>query len=382
MKKIIMLLILAFGIVTVNYFVPIFKKFPNLTGEHRVGLITVEWQNSSRDGLFNFLQDRRLVAHIWHPTIKTKKNEHSLYLGNKMPYLKEAFTQFYRVPLWLSRLLLHNIESRSYAHAVLATSKQKWPVILFTHGLLGSPSDMYSVILEDLASHGYVVIGLDLPYFNFLTLHEDGKVSSSAAFSAQFNAMSPYEQKEFMSKAIEVYKQDLRFAIDQLQRINKDPESVFYNRLNLDHLGIMGHSAGGTAAIEYCRVDKRCKAAVNLDGWYDHIISPKPLPVPLLMIFGEKSVEIAEPSAEYLKRKELTKEEYYEREYAIVNHKEQLCTGNNCKMIIIPGAEHAAFGDEVLLKWPFRSWHLGNAYTIINQTNKEVINFFNEHLKR
>jgi predicted dienelactone hydrolase len=383
MKKLFLLAIII-PLLAYWYFVPIFKPFTKLTGNYSVGLKTVEWIDINRIDSYAAQKgkQRSLVAHVWYPASVTGKQKEMLYLGKKLPFLQQAFSQFYKIPLPISQLLLKNIKSRSYFNVELSKEKKQWPVILFTHGLLGSPSDMYSVILEDLASHGYVVIGLDLPYFNFLTLHEDGKVSSSAALSTQFNRISQDEQKEFMSKAIEIYKQDLRFVIDQLQRINKDPESIFYNRLDLDHLGIMGHSAGGTAAIEFCRVDKRCKAAVNLDGWYDHIITSTPLAVPLLMMFGEKSIEIIEPSQEYLQRKELTKEQYFAREDAIVAHKEQLCKGDNCKMVIIPNAEHAAFGDEVLLKWPLRAWHLGDAYTIINKTNKEIVKFFNTHLKQ
>lgn len=381
MKKFFLFALILIPLLLYLHFIPVLKPFPQLSGIHQVGLTTTEWVDTDRTEKFvPFQSSRALVAHIWYPASGNTAQKVAPYLGNKMPHLKKVFSHVYSIPLWVSNVLLRTIKSRSFAGAPLDSTQSQWPVIVFTHGLLGSPSDMYSALLEDLASHGYIVIGLDLPYFNFLTLHEDGRVSSSAAMSDQFNKMSQDEQKQFMSTAIELYKQDIGFAIDQLHSINKDPQSMFYNRLDLKRIGVMGHSAGGTAAIEFCRIDKRCKAAVNLDGWYDHIISTDPLPVPLLMIFGQKSIEITEPTAEYLKRKDLTKEHYYLREKAIAEHKEQLCKKNNCKMIIIPNAEHAAFSDELLLKWPLRSWHLGDAHTIINKTNKQVINFFNAHL--
>lgn len=383
MKKFILLMLLTIPLLAYFYFVPIFKPFPVLSGSYKVGLRTTEWVDNNRRALYGDKElPRSIVAHLWYPISLDSNKKLAPYLGEKMPLLQQAFSQVYKLPLWLSKILLNDIQSRSYIKADLSATQQQWPVIVFTHGLLGSPSDMYSALLEDLASHGYIVIGLDLPYFNFLTLHEDGKITSSAQLSAQFNKMSQDEQKQFMSKAIEIYKQDLGFAIDKLYEINKDSQSLFYNHLDLEHIGVIGHSAGGTAAIEFCRTDKRCKAAVNLDGWYDHIISTDPLPVPLLMVFGQKSVEITEPTEEYLQRKGLTKKQYYERENAIVKHKKQLCENDNCKMIIIPNAEHAAFGDEILLKWPFRAWHLGDAYTIINETNKLVVNFFDMYLKK
>ena len=108
----------------------------------------------------------------------------------------------------------------------------------------------------------------------------------------------------------------------------------FTNHLDLDRVGVMGHSAGGTAAIEFCRIDKRCKAGVDLDGWYDQAIGHEPLQQPLLLMFGSKSLEVTELSTEYLKRKELTRERYYEREQNIADHKKELCKNKNCSMII------------------------------------------------
>lgn len=93
-------------------------------------------------------------------------------------------------------------------------------------------------------------------------------------------------------------------------------------------------------------------------------------------MFGEKSIEVTEPSAEYLKRKGLTREQYYEREHTIQKHKKELCSENSkCSMIIIPGAAHEDFGDGILLKWPWRSWKAADSYTTLDAINKQIQTF-------
>jgi predicted dienelactone hydrolase len=87
---------------------------------------------------------------------------------------------------------------------------------------------------------------------NFLTRYNDGTIASSARLQAQFQQMSVDKQKTFQSKAIDIYKADMQFALDQLMQLNEDQSAIFYHRLDLNAIGVMGHSAGGTAAIELC----------------------------------------------------------------------------------------------------------------------------------
>ena len=55
-----------------------------------------------------------------------------------------------------------------------------------------------------------------------------------------------------------------------IRKINEG-RSVLGGRLDSSCLGAFGHSPGGNAALDFCRTDDRCKAAVNLDGanWND-----------------------------------------------------------------------------------------------------------------
>ena len=53
---------------------------------------------------------------------------------------------------------------------------------------------------------------------------------------------------------------------DQLERLPAEATGLLGGRLDLDRLGAFGHSFGGNAALQWCRDDRRCRAAANLDG--------------------------------------------------------------------------------------------------------------------
>lgn len=365
------------------YISPILKPFPTLTGSYHIGIETAYFTDQTRPEIFseNSLAHRMLVAHILYPTDSAHGKKNS-YLGNKMPFFQRTVSDYLGIPLVLTDLLFRNVTTQSYLDAPLSLTQNKYPVVLFSHGLYGMPSDTYMVFLEELASHGYIVIGIDHPYFNILTLYPDDQMITSHMLAKQFETMKSHEQKKVQNGAISIYRADIQFMIDQIMLLNQNPQSIFYQRLDVDRIGVMGHSAGGTAAIELCRIDQRCKAAIDLDGWYDQAIGNEAITQPLLLVFGSKSVEVSEPTADYLKRKELTKKQYFDQQQKIEEHKKELCKHSNCSMVILPGVEHEDFGDFIFLKWPLRPWYDVNSYATIKRVNELISTFFDVHLKK
>ncbi len=364
------------------YSSPILKPLPEVTGPHHIGITSIVWTDKDRAEIYapNTDEKRSVVVRLWYPADVISSSKRYQYFGQKLPYLQKAFSVRYHLPQWVGALLFPSRVTHSYLDVPISSSASPYPVILFFHGLLGV-GDMSVSLIEHLVSHGYLVAEIDQPYFNFLTLYPDGKVITAQPLSDYFSKASTEEHKEFQTRAIDVYKKDMRFIFDQLALLNNDQSTLFYHKLCLDRVGVMGHSAGGTAALEFCRVDKRCKAAVNLDGWYDQAIGYELLTTPTLLLFGQTEELATEPTADYLKRKNLTREQYYERERTIENHKRVLCEkSEKCSMVSIPGASHEDFGDGALLKWPLRSFSAANGYRVLETVNRKVLTFFNTYL--
>ena len=78
---------------------------------------------------------------------------------------------------------------------------------------------------------------------------------------------------------------DVKYVLDQLPKSGAG--SALAARLDLSRLGVAGHSMGGVMAGQFCVEDRRCKAALNLDGipQYGTMIDT-PMPAPFLMVYS------------------------------------------------------------------------------------------------
>lgn len=386
--KLVLILFIILGLIAVfsyRYISPILHPFPKLSGSYAIGTTLIELKDSSRKETYsnNPNDVRSLMIRIWFPAQATNTKTKPFYaLSDEIPYIAPQLALQNNIPEWLAKIMLRGIKTHASVDAPLSIEQPTFPVILFSHGLLGPARDFYTSIIEEIVSHGYIIIAIDHAYLSWATVYPDGRAVTSAELGEKFERMAAKDQYAFQNEAMKVYIDDIRFVLDQLSLINNNPQTIFYNRLDLNHIGIMGHSGGGTAAIETCRVDKRCKAAVDLDGWFDQAIEWEPLNVPLLLMFaGKEPTDIEEPTARYLQRKGLTREQYIEREKRIINHKKMLCSSPLCEMLYLPHADHGSFSDWPLAKWPLRAWNTPNPNGIIKEINDHILSFFERHLK-
>src|SRR6476469_1882794 len=70
-----------------------------------------------------------------------------------------------------------------------------------------------------------------------------------------------------LERLIDIRAADSSFALDQLSRLAQlEPNSPIAGHLDLQHVGIVGHSIGGATAVQVMAGDARFKVGVNLDG--------------------------------------------------------------------------------------------------------------------
>lgn len=69
-----------------------------------------------------------------------------------------------------------------------------------------------------------------------------------------------------LNQLLTVWVGDVRFVMDQLAVLNGSASDRFSGRLDLQRIGVFGHSFGGATALEECHLDSRCKAALDIDG--------------------------------------------------------------------------------------------------------------------
>jgi pimeloyl-ACP methyl ester carboxylesterase len=85
---------------------------------------------------------------------------------------------------------------------------------------------------------------------------------------------------------------DCRFVLDQLEQLNaSDPSGTFRGRLDLERVGMFGHSLGGATALLLCHDDPRCKAGVNVDGAPIGRVIADGITQPFMFVLGDHSRE-------------------------------------------------------------------------------------------
>lgn len=103
-------------------------------------------------------------------------------------------------------------------------------VIVFSHGLSSRPEDFAKRAIH-LASYGYVVV---------MPQHPGSDILKTKDFINGYTR-EIFEKNEFINRPL-----DISFLLDELTRLN---ESQFQGKLNLDNVGVAGHSFGGYTAL-------------------------------------------------------------------------------------------------------------------------------------
>jgi dienelactone hydrolase len=215
-------------------------------------------------------EPRRIMVQIWYPAETERGAEAAPWLDN-MEVMGPAIAGHLDLPAFF---LTHVKYAKAHAisDAPISGAQAQYPLILFSHGWGGfRAQNTYQV--EELASQGYVVAAPDHAYGAIASVFPDGSVALNNP-----NAL-PYDEElsdfEFLNAAQTLGEQwagDLSFILDTLAALEPDdPVGQLTNRLDLTRVGVMGHSTGGGAAIQFCGTDARCQAVLGMDPYMDPV---------------------------------------------------------------------------------------------------------------
>jgi hypothetical protein len=95
------------------------------------------------------------------------------------------------------------------------------------HGTAGGSAltTDFTTLAEDLASHGFIVVGFDAPYRSFVVVLPDGRVVARSP-AANVEDASGNLADPVIGKLLAMWTSDTAFAVDQLQRLNHDPSAT------------------------------------------------------------------------------------------------------------------------------------------------------------
>ena len=256
---------------------------------------------------------RELFVEVWYPA--------NLEGVEDIPDVKPLWEELYtgdmdRVSFFMN--YLQGIDTHSCPDVPPYSDNGTFPVILFNHGLQMFTSQS-TLLMEHLASHGYVIVSIAHPYESLrVNLPKAGTVlpefitsmekfqeamiwieKTSAPIRTARDSMRNVQNKEdrgqIMLRAIEnsemnmvvsEWEKDNRFVLDHLMSSISD-KLTFQNIMDTSRIGIMGMSIGGATATEFSKADDRIKAAINIDGLQYGKRNEEALHVPFMMIYSK-----------------------------------------------------------------------------------------------
>jgi predicted dienelactone hydrolase len=202
------------------------------------------------------------------------------------PYLTNGSRRELAVRFWYPASLTQNCEPAGYASPAVwkrfaelagvrpfpVATNSCWnapmtgvhPVVVFTPGYTAAFTD-YTFLLEDLASRGYVVASIAHTYETTAVELRDGRVANSVVGSHLGGPVRSDDRS--LSSALYVRLQDLSFVVNELARVNAQPDSPFAGHLDMSSVAVAGHSLGGLTAFLALQFEPRFRAGIVLDGY-------------------------------------------------------------------------------------------------------------------
>jgi dienelactone hydrolase len=361
-------------------------KFPQPTGPFAIGTKTVHLKDVKRKELHVAEETHReLLVQVWYPAKKVPFPQKSPYLTDIIHFTQKNSSKKLRPLLFF---LKHALPRTTYSlqDAPLRESYDKYPLIIFCHGL-GSYCSFYTAQLEELASNGYIVIGINHPYIAYVTHFPDGRtIPLHSKFKLSIKNVIEdglEDQVKLLEEEVQTLVNDVSFVLDELSDQLKEWASI----IDKDRIGIMGHSLGGAVAAEACRKDQRLCAGMSLDGSILEETAVRGFAKPFMFLVGTLLNRIEYPEKKLLELK-ISKAEWDKITEKYKQRIHRLCTllGEQGHYRAIPGAGHFSFTD-ISLASPtltrYLSWDLGiHSVEVTQAVNTSILTFFNTHLSK
>jgi predicted dienelactone hydrolase len=268
--------------------------WPQPTGPFVVGTMWFSFVDPDRPETFTAdpNDQREIAVRVWYPADVGRSGERCLYAKRSGEPLGQGLSQDMRAALKRLDERISSVRTNAVKNARVASRGGPFPVVLYSHGYWAGMNQS-TVLMEELASHGYVAASIGHSFETNSVTKPDGHVVLFDPHNPEFTlrgrerqAGLPIERaivetsdperidslfRELMKvrpkmlESLATWAADIVFAIDMLEELNRYDER-FLGKLDLDDVGVVGHSFGGAASGQAALVDPRIGAGINMDG--------------------------------------------------------------------------------------------------------------------
>lgn len=228
---------------------------PGPTGRFAVGVLPLHLRDLSRpDPVVPGIPFRDLMVSIWYPAHPGSGQPRADWL---LPAAWRTFGERNGLPLDV--LAVPRTHGRIGARVRRAA--KPYPVVIFSPGG-GLDRDSATVLVEDLVSHGYLVVTVDHPHDAGEVQFPDGHVVTAGL---------PDDDDVLL---VGLRTADVLVTLDRLSTVDagRNPSveggplpAGLAGALDLGRLALIGHSLGGATSAHLLN-DPRVRAGANLDG--------------------------------------------------------------------------------------------------------------------
>jgi dienelactone hydrolase len=283
---------------------------PTPTGPYAVGTVPLHLVDYSRyDPNWGVPHPRELMISLWYPAVGAVRR-------TEAPWMSSGLLSYYRLDLEeaLSRTLpgpgacppgtppencpppppppASSSDPVSLAtvdfpvtHAAIGvpvdlSGGRKHPVVLFTPAR-GEMREQGTALAEDLASHGYIVVTFGSTYEAFGVEFPGGRIELECGRDPRPEFADCSSTHYPPNQELKLRRIDAQFVLDQLEALARGANPDAEHRalppglragLDLNRIGIFGHSLGGAVAAAAMANDRRFDAGLNLDGGVSSIL--------------------------------------------------------------------------------------------------------------
>lgn len=264
---------------------PVHLTLPAPSGEHAIGTLSLHLIDYARqDPYWSTPHPRELMVSLWYPARASESDNlapwmQRVALSVFRPQLADTFRELLNPvkgpPVGPNPISLDGVRF-PVTHAMRGApvggfgdprsdeqNPSRYPVVLFSPGY-GFDREQGTALVEDLASHGYVVVTISHTYESAEVEFPGGQVE-----------LGGHDLDTLPQVAVAVRRDDARFVLDKLHEIaagvNPDIEQHRLPRglgasMDLTKVGMFGHSIGGATAIQTMAHDPRVVAGIDMDG--------------------------------------------------------------------------------------------------------------------
>jgi dienelactone hydrolase len=220
---------------------------PIPTGAHPVGNTALYLTDASRPDPWNLdAEARELKVTLWYPTEQRD--------GQRAPYMTPKESELTLKGLGIAGVPPDTLsKTRTNAVKDAKPAGRKLPLVVLSPGFTKQVSTLTS-LAEDLASRGYVVVGIDHTYENYATTFPNGRVAECLACDSETDP-------GFGTRVVQGRAADVSFVLDQLPSKWDGSDLI-----HLSRIAMVGPSIGGATAMAAMLKDSRVRAGINMDG--------------------------------------------------------------------------------------------------------------------